>query len=104
LKGRGNQYFELGIGTTFILDYYQPDRDIPMDRAFRDYVKFAVLRIGYRYQKDEGGTFFKAAFTPLAGFSWNNASDFNLRNMAPGRSGFAYPMIALAVGYTIKKN
>lgn len=44
-------YFEFGIGAAFP---FGPDHEA-----------LFPIRIGYRFQKDEGGLFFKAAFTPI---------------------------------------
>ncbi|MDP1803377.1 MAG: hypothetical protein Q8L81_18585 [Bacteroidota bacterium] len=60
--------FELGIGATILLytetrtSYYHGGSSTNTD--INPYL-FAVPRIGYRYQKNTGGVFFRAALTPL---------------------------------------
>jgi hypothetical protein len=48
--GKNGHHFETGVGVAF--DYLNNDYVIP-------------LRVGYRYQKKQGGLFFKIGFTPL---------------------------------------
>ena len=64
-----------------------------------DLAVMAVARIGYRYQKPEGGFFYKMGFTPLLGALYN--ADYPERGpllLAP----FAYPLVGLGFGYTLK--
>jgi hypothetical protein len=73
LFGR-KHFFELGVGAAFQLGNAEA-------------VVFPI-RLGYRFQKDEGGLFFKAAFTPL---------------YIPGDGFYGYPFLpwgGLSAGYT----
>jgi hypothetical protein len=95
LRGRGKHFLEIGLGGTAVYDTYQF-----AEYRIRDLAVMGVLRVGYRHQKTEGGFFYKAGFTPLAG----KVHDLRSR----GRNGwsndvFAYPLIGLGVGYTLKK-
>ncbi len=66
LYGKSNHYLELGFGFTTFLD-----RTLDFDSEtleLEDKVVFGAaipLRIGYRYQKPEGGFFFRVGYTPF---------------------------------------
>lgn len=78
LYGRKNNHLEMGFGFTSYLD-----RTLEIDSEtfeFSDKVVFGAyipLRVGYRYQKPEGGFFFRVGYTPIinvpvrAGKSWS---------------------------------
>jgi hypothetical protein len=100
LKGRQNNFLEIGLGVTGIYDqYYSFDPRVPIrDSKVQDLALMAVVRIGYRHQKREGGLFYKVGFTPLAGVVLDlrqNADQTNLEN-------FAYPWMGAAIGWTLK--
>jgi hypothetical protein len=87
LKGKSNHNLELGLGITPLSKGY-------LDKAGKDYTRVATSgRIGYRYQKSNGGLFFKAGFTPITFFK----KDFNSVNPK-----YVYPWAGLALGYTIR--
>jgi hypothetical protein len=92
LRGRGKHFLEVGLGLTGLYDTY------PLSETrIRELAVMGTARIGYRYQKPEGGLFFKTGFTPLAGVL------YNLRDRRwATQSAFAYPLVGLAVGYTLK--
>ncbi len=64
--GKSNHHLELGFGFTSFLD-----RTLDVDSEtleLEDKVVFGAaipLRIGYRYQKPEGGFFFRVGYTPF---------------------------------------
>jgi hypothetical protein len=98
LRGRNNHHLELGLGFTPMYDTY-PLRSLDGQAdAAQDLALMGVGRIGYRNQKREGGLFYKIGFTPLLG------SVYGL-NERTSRSTelFAYPLVGLSLGYTIKK-
>src|SRR5690606_32348583 len=69
LYGRKNNHLEMGVGITSYLD-----RTLEIDSEtfeFSDKVVFGAyipLRVGYRYQKPEGGFFFRVGYTPTIDF------------------------------------
>ncbi len=66
LYGKSNHHLEMGFGFTSLLD-----RTLDFDSEtleLEDKVVFGAaipLRIGYRYQKPEGGFFFRVGYTPF---------------------------------------
>lgn len=78
LYGKSNHHLELGFGFT---SYLSRTLDINSETfEFSDKVVFGAfipLRVGYRYQKPEGGFFFRVGYTPIinvpvrAGKSWS---------------------------------
>lgn len=78
LYGKSNHHLELGFGFTSFLSR---TLDINSETfEFSDKVVFGAfipLRVGYRYQKPEGGFFFRVGYTPIinvpvrAGKSWS---------------------------------
>ncbi|MDR7130237.1 hypothetical protein J2X69_002585 [Algoriphagus sp. 4150] len=76
--GKSNHHLEMGTGITSYLG-----RSLAIDSEtfeFSDKVVFGAfipLRVGYRYQKSEGGFFFRIGYTPIinipvrAGKSWS---------------------------------
>lgn len=65
LHGKSNHHLEMGFGFTSFLS---KSFDLVSGTfEFRDivvYDAFIPLRVGYRYQKPEGGFFFRIAYTP----------------------------------------
>ncbi|MDO1451762.1 hypothetical protein Q0590_36145 [Rhodocytophaga aerolata] len=92
-RGKGNHHFELGLGFTPIYDTYSLN-EVSRQQA----ILIGVARIGYRYQKREGGVFYRAGFMPLHGTIY----DFNYRQW-DRNSNFTYPLVGLAIGYTLKR-
>ncbi len=95
LRGRGRHFLELGLGGTVLYDTYA----LGSNSRINDLAVMAVARIGYRHQKPEGGFFYKVGFTPLLGALYN--AYYPERGpllLAP----FAYPLVGLGLGYTLK--
>lgn len=67
--GKSNHHLELGFGFT---SYLSRTLDINSETfEFSDKVVFGAfipLRVGYRYQKPEGGFFFRVGYTPIIDF------------------------------------
>lgn len=67
--GKSNHHLELGFGFT---SYLSRTLDINSETfEFSDKVIFGAfipLRVGYRYQKPEGGFFFRVGYTPIIDF------------------------------------
>ncbi len=66
LIGGGNHHFELGLGVTphlaTSLDFDTETSELEDKVVFGSLIP---LRIGYRYQKPEGGFFFRVGYTPF---------------------------------------
>ena len=56
LVGKGLTYFEFGLGGTYMQG---------LDKSSFSKSLLASLRLGYRYQKDDGGLMCRIGFTPL---------------------------------------
>jgi len=82
LYGKTKHYFEYGIGFTPVI-YLGPEGGDP--------AAIILLRFGYRYQKTNGGLFFKIGFTPVI----QRADD------KFGTLGFT-PSAGLSFGWTFK--
>lgn len=69
LYGKSNHHLEMGFGFTSLLG---TSLDLVSGTfEFRDKVVFDAfipLRVGYRYQKPEGGFFFRVGYTPIIDF------------------------------------
>lgn len=67
--GKSNHHLEIGIGIT---SYLERSLDIDLDTyEISDKVVFSAiipLRFGYRFQKPEGGFFFRVGYTPIINF------------------------------------
>jgi hypothetical protein len=79
-----NHHLELGVGGTY--DFYRFDDDYNIGWI-------VPFRIGYRYQREKGGFFFKIAYTPI----YTNVEFL-------GTDGWWFmPLFAgIAIGYTFK--
>ncbi|GHV43689.1 hypothetical protein FACS1894180_3520 [Bacteroidia bacterium] len=93
LYGRRSHHLELGLGLIFPSLFYYNVSGFDVDGSF-----LVPLRIGYRYQRENGGLFWKIALTPLFGkgeigiLSWKTGiGDIHCR-----------PWIGVSIGYTFK--
>lgn len=100
LRGKQNNFFEVGLGFTAYYDRYSYNNpSIPIrDNEVKDLIPMAVLRIGYRHQKPDGGLFYKVGLTPLAGIVLDVRQGAD--NSSPER--FAEPWGGAAIGWTLK--
>jgi hypothetical protein len=80
-------HLEVGTGISFPFLFYY---DYHQNEWIANIYPYIPLRIGYRYQKDNDGLFWKIAFVPL---SW----------IEDGKIHF-FPSGGIAIGYTFKKN
>ena len=94
LLGRKKHYFEIGAGLTLNYQLYQGNNNsyFGNDYINRSLKTIAVFRLGYRYQKENGGFFWKAGLTPLYEITNNNDERMIVPNM-----------FGIAVGYTLRK-
>lgn len=69
LYGKSNHHLELGFGVTSYLgrtlDFNSETLELEDKVVFG---AFIPVRIGYRYQKPEGGFFFRVGYTPIIDF------------------------------------
>ena len=80
-------HLELGVGATYWMSIYNPI----------DYTGFwdIPFRIGYRYQRENGGFFFKIAYMPVFTIQENFDGENDFRGFTPLWGGVAF-------GYTFK--
>jgi hypothetical protein len=103
LRGHSNRFFELGIGVSGIYDHYYTQSNLNTSSEVKDFVLLSVLRLGYRYQKHEGGLFYKIGLTPLAGAIIDFNKDKTTRYKFDKLEKFAFPWVSASIGWTIKK-
>lgn len=89
LKGDGNHLFEAGLGV--LLGHYESTTST--GQTIDDYT-FTTLTgsLAYRYQRPDGGPFFKVGLTPF--YSWAQEE-----KSYPEEAGF-FPWFGLALGYS----
>ena len=93
LRGKQNHYLELGLGITPGFESYP---ESSFENENKPETPFTV-RIGYRYQKRQGGFFLKTGFTPF--FTIYSKSERQQHNS----KGNLMPFLGLALGYTLKR-
>ena len=67
--GKSNHHLEIGAGVTSYLGnsiYFDQETFESVDKVVLS--AFIPLRVGYRYQKPEGGFFFRVGYTPIIDF------------------------------------
>jgi hypothetical protein len=81
LSGENNSKLELGLGIMIfsISGWWFPGLGFDVNVSSG---VFIAGTIGYRYQKKEGGTFFRIGFTPYYGY------------------GYLFPCVGLSIGST----
>lgn len=84
-----NNFIELGLGLTYFHDLFKDINHI-------EHYFFAVPRIGYRYQRRNGGFFLKIGFTP--------SINLLVINPDPSKIDYLklYPVGGIALGFTFK--
>lgn len=78
LFGNSNHNLELGTGFTSFLTrslYFDSETLENIDKVVFDAA--IPLRIGYRFQKPEGGFFFRVGYTPVINFPTNGRGEWN---------------------------
>jgi hypothetical protein len=101
--GKENHYLEAGLGISYLhmnvwaLSSYPQLQSAGMVHRF-----YRVLRIGYRYQRAEGGLFLKVGFTPMRLMEEYRPGDFNGTNYAD-LTQYAEPWAGVGVGWTMRK-
>ncbi|SHM32294.1 hypothetical protein SAMN04488057_10170 [Cyclobacterium lianum] len=87
LYGKSNHHLELGMGVTSYLtrrlgfdsETFQTTDKVVFDAGI-------PLRIGYRYQKPEGGFFFRAGYTPIINFPTGGGEEWSFEPRFAGLS------------------
>ena len=93
LRGKENHYLELGIGMTPWYENYISLIETPDGTRVKHLAILAFGRLGYRYQKKDGGIFFKLGFTPMVQF---NDKVYKYKDKS------VVLWAGLAIGYTLK--
>ena len=102
IYGRGNQHFEVGVGLTYNQGYSM-DINYLHEVVYYSREIFAVIRLGYRFQKKDGGLFWKLGFTP-----YFLIKDYIVKTDVPELSPSfisvpkVIPMGGIAIGYTFR--
>ncbi len=95
LFGKKNNHIEIGVGATFQQGLYA---------AGAEYSRtlFGVILLGYRYQKEAGGFFWKVGFTPFIPIK--EYGELTIDESAPKINGLPIvPLVGIAFGYTFIK-
>lgn len=85
--GKSNHHLELGMGVTSYLT-----RSLAFDSETFETIDKVVfdaaipLRIGYRFQKPEGGFFFRAGYTPIINFPTGGRQEWSFEPRFAGLS------------------
>jgi hypothetical protein len=103
LLGKKSHHFELGIGLTSLL--VNPNSNVGTDSY-----TYMTPKIGYRFQRPNGGLFFRATVTPMiailnvSSIKYNNETyrQFSTLNNVAGLGYAAFPWPGLSMGYTFK--
>ncbi|WP_199851582.1 hypothetical protein [Brumimicrobium mesophilum] len=103
LLGKKSHHLELGIGLTSLLVN-------PHSNKKSSFYAYLTPKIGYRFQRLQGGLFFRATLTPMIDIlsvstsnlgNVKNRSFSTLSNVA-GLGFAAFPWPGLSIGYTFK--
>lgn len=85
--GKSNHHMELGAGVTSYLGsilYFDQETFETVDKVV--FGAILPVRIGYRYQKPEGGFFFRVGYTPLINIPIREGKTWNLEPRFAGLS------------------
>jgi hypothetical protein len=117
LRGRKNHHFELGLGATYEnikVEYKSILFNLFFDNGSNDQfndnidVVYFNLKAGYRYQKPEGGFFFRYTLTPIIPLYTKDSSktDDGTNNFNTTYSDFSssslkfFPWMGVSFGYS----
>jgi hypothetical protein len=101
LRGRENNYLEVGMGFTPINTIYKGTNK-------KEFTFITAVRVGYRHQKHDGGFFFKTGILPFSfvDFNWKYyryTKQISINDIHVGSDPMIIPWIGIAAGYTLKK-
>jgi hypothetical protein len=103
LIGKKSHHFELGIGLTSLLVN-------PNSTVRSDFYSYFTPKIGYRFQRQQGGLFFRATATPMIAllnvnthkFGSDKSRSFSTLSNVAGLDYVAFPWPGLSIGYSFK--
>lgn len=103
LLGKKSHHLELGIGLTSLVVN-------PNSNMVSDFYTYLTPKIGYRYQRPNGGLFLKATASPMidilnvSTYKLGNekSRNFSSFNNVVGLGYAAFPWPGLSIGYTFK--
>lgn len=85
--GKSNHHLELGFGVTSFLNtssVFDSETFETIEKVVYD--AFIPLRIGYRYQKPEGGFFSRVGYTPIINFPTSGGEEWSFEPRFAGLS------------------
>ncbi|TXK48608.1 hypothetical protein FVR03_07880 [Pontibacter qinzhouensis] len=96
LRGKGNHYFEAGLGLNPVYrSRYNFNKELGKQHELNIW---ANARLGYRYQKREGGVFYRIAYTPIL-----SKTIFSKNESHPSSTSWAMPVwFGLSIGKTLQ--
>ena len=103
LIGKKSHHLELGIGLTSLL--VNPNSSVKSD-----FYAYLTPKIGYRFQRPQGGLFFRATATPMIDLlnvntyksGSNKSRSFSTLSNVAGLDYPAFPWPGLSIGYSFK--
>ncbi len=103
LLGKKSHHLELGVGLT-------PLFVNPNSKQRSDFYAYLTPKIGYRFQRPQGGLFFRATATSMIDllnvstykFGNEKQRNFSTMNNVAGIGFAAFPWPGLSIGYTFK--
>jgi len=103
LIGKKSHHLELGIGLTSLL--VNPNSSVKSD-----FYAYLTPKIGYRFQRPQGGLFFRATATPMIDllnvhtqkFVSDKSRSFSTLSNVAGLDYAVFPWPGLSIGYSFK--
>jgi len=75
-----NHHIEAGLGLNFLMDEVKEGVDyLGSEGVIRNYYLYFTPKLGYRFQRPQGGIFFRLTFTPLFAF-FNRVGAISVEN------------------------
>jgi hypothetical protein len=101
--GKKSHHLEVGIGLTSLIVN-------PNSNMVSDFYTYLTPKIGYRYQRPNGGLFLRATVTPMIDilnvrtytFGNEKSRNFSSFNNVVGLGYAVFPWPGLSIGYTFK--
>jgi hypothetical protein len=107
-----NHHIELGMGLNFLVDEVKEGVEYLGESGIeKNYYLYFTPKLGYRFQRPQGGIFFRVTFTPLVAFM-NRVGEISIGNTQVVNSRFefftnvvsfgnrAFPWGGISIGYT----
>ena len=107
LLGKKQHFFESGLGISYLYFddfYWLTDGQGQIFEIVDQKINWVFItgRIGYRYQKPNGGFFFRVGFTPLFQIIDKRKDKYYGMYAQPGPSMSILPFGGIGIGYTFK--